>query len=101
VLSGTPGRELPTLVSPNARYAAALTSECKWLQSKREEYKLSSLRIAHAAYNQGDHTALFTVQTADSLGRGSGLGGSAGLLPRPEAHSVYSARNHANYNEWV
>lgn len=72
-----------------------------WYTRVREEIELRSLREAQAAVEAGDDSAIFRVLSAERPAGGSVYGSGSHLLPRPESHSVYGAKNRTNYNDWV
>lgn len=80
---------------------AELAREREWYKKTREELELKAIREAREAYEQGDDSALYRVIPADRMGPTTSFNMGTSLLPRPESHSIYKAKNRTNYNDWL
>lgn len=86
----------------SSRTTNELETQRAWFKRAKEEVELKSLRAARQAYEEeGDESALYQVVIPDKIGAQVPIIGGSNLLPRPESHHVYKARDRTDYNNWV
>lgn len=94
--AGAP-RAAPSVLEPlEALRIADLAREREWFQRTKEDIELRSIREAHEAFARGDESGLYRVVTADKMAPSYPFSGGANMLPRPESHSIYQAKNRTN-----